>query len=458
MAWFAPSWRRAVALLLLLVGLLLTGGAFAEDASGASNGAAYTFDAAEAIDLVAKSMTEAFRQAIVDPQSGVKLVYYMATIGIAFFGIRMGLGQGDMLEFFVDTVKLMAVGSIALAAIKPMEFAAPYLGGSMTLGEFIRDGFYKVASLGDNPIREAAGAWMEIIVKLVNVPLIPDNVRGSNWISALSWMIANIIPLLGCIVFLALSVCAVAVCAALSLGHILAASLLMDLAIALSPVLVPWIMFRPMNFLFDAWMRSLISGGMLVLVGKVFMLAGNKFASTMTCMLASGVNGAQSLVGTSCPANTGAGVAQGGFFAPWTVMVAFGGVFLACLLFVVIAMKLDGFARSMVSGSGISGISMGEFRNAIAGTGAAGRTAGAPATAAGSLAQGVAAARAGLDATRHASKAQVAAGGKPLTMRQRAQTFSAASGAYNQARRGGARAQIAYTRAVQAGAARAKIR
>lgn len=424
------SLLRTILVAVALV--LLAGIAFAQADPPITPPQAPPFQMGDAINGVVDALLGAFRQQVFAPSAGLKTIYALVTIMVVFSALRMGfLGDVGFAELLVDWFKLAAIAAVAVCAITPLDSLIWLFGAKITLGQAIENWFLKVAGLGNNVIGDGLKNWMEVLKKLMNAPIVPPRVTALEVWPKLGWLLTHCITLLGALIFQVLAVVALGLAAVITVGHLLAAKILMSLAISMAPVLVPWILFRPMQFLFDAWLKTLITGGMLLVVGSFFTRAGMLFADAMNTLM---------------PRLDGAD------WETTSIMITFFTIFLACLLFIVIAQKLDGLARTLVSGSGISGFGLAQLKSAMSATGAVASGPGKAASAMAGAAHGVASAG---QAVAAANAKHKAATGSSMTMGQMAQTFSAAQHAHSKALSQGGGHQNAYVRAMQAGQARA---
>lgn len=386
------------------------------------------FPLAQALSSVFSALSNAFKQTAFSANSGLKVVAALSSIMIVFSGLKMGFsGEGTYHDFMADMFKLAAVSTVCVCAIQPMSALSWALGGNLTLGQAMENWFLHLAGAdqGTDLITTGLQNWVNVMLTLLSANIVPDD---KSW----EWVLLHCIPLFGALIFEIMGVIAMGIAGLLTIGELVAGKLLMDLAISFAPVLVPWLLFKPLQFLFDAWLKSIISGGMLMVVGSFFNAAGQKFAEQMNTLTPQ--------LSTSNWEAT-------------SIMIAWAGVFFACVAFILIASKLSGMARSLVSGSGISGFSIKEMRSAVAASmSVGGAAAGAPGAAASAM-------------HRHSSAQQAvgaanndykAATGGDMRFGQRAATYASASNAYGRASAGGAGMQNSFVAAMNAGKARAK--
>lgn len=148
-----------------------------------------------------------------------------------------------------------------------------------------------------------------------------------------------------------------------------------------------------------------------------------------------------------------------------SVIPAFGGVFLLGLVLVFIAMKVSGFAAALIQGSGVSSVGINGFKQAVGGMASMStRPAGGAASGGAATARGVGHAAnrilgggaGGQAAASMASRGK--AGGGSYTKGELRAMKKAATGAYMQARKGGANLQQARSSAFAAAKANAATR
>jgi len=174
---------------------------------------------------------------------------------------------------------------------------------------------------------------------------------------------------------------------AMILGEAVAADLTIQVALAFAPLMVPWLLFAPMRFLFDAWVKTLLVGGVGFLIALLFCCAMTAFANAAS-------NALNATVGNS--------------FESTKLIATFSPILLGSVVMIMIASKVMSFAHSLVSGGGMSGLSLDSFKMAVgtvsaaaaAPINAARSTASAARTSAETARRGVGMASAGLNSLR----------------------------------------------------------
>jgi hypothetical protein len=270
-------------------------------------------------------------------------------------GVMLASGSSDLFDIAVKGIKLSIVGSIAYSALvaQPWLGQVTGIGGAITLPDAIMTGFYQLmgragATLGWQVDGNSTGAFFNSMVstmanaifRFVDMPILNQDqgfwrravsiLDPANLVAMLYWFVSVLVFVLAC---------------AMLLFEILGAELTIQFAIAFTPLMVPWMLFRPMEFLFNSWLRMLIVGGLGYVAG-ILMISG----------FASFANRASILVQQSRADSMweGAGAAM--------VMLP---VFLGSIIFMMLASKANSIASSLVSGGGVDGISLNTIRNGV---------------------------------------------------------------------------------------------
>lgn len=304
--------------------------------------------------------------------SGVKLLVALMTIHVVVAGIQLASGTTDLFELMLKGMKLSLIGSCALAAIQPQPFLGMMtgIGGSITLPTAIMTGMYKLmqmastagtstaaATAGSNWIHlgtlqangGAAGTAMFSAIfdgifatlgKLLDLPIFGDDatVWERIWSTINGSALASLIYWAGSI-FMYLLACGVLVM------ELIGADLTIKFAIAFTPLMVPWILFRPMEFLFNAWLRSIIIGSLAFVVGILMLSGFSAFA----------VEAANLIQAQAATVST---------YGGYKMAITFLPVFLGSFIFFLLTPKAMNIAQGLISGSGTDGISIHAFRMA----------------------------------------------------------------------------------------------
>lgn len=316
-------------------------------------------DVADMLTSILKGMTEAFKPKI-SAAIGRTIVVSFVTMAIVWGGVQI-VGGMDFVEAVVRLVKLGALAAVAMATFEPV----PWLGGK-SLGGAIQTMFLSASGL-DSAIGAAvsiAGQFLEVIFKMLDFNIMPPTLTGT-W-DKIDWVVSNPVHAFVGTLEVYGAVIAMAIAAALVVGEVFMADITMNLAIALAPVLAPWIMFAPTSFLFDAWLKTLLASGMAYFVASLVAKGAAAFTTAAATAMA-GLNGAT--------------------YSITSVMAVFGGIFLVSLIFVFVAGKVTDLAGRLIAGGVLSGISIQAFRQ---GVGALATTGGAAGRAASSAVRGTA--------------------------------------------------------------------
>lgn len=292
--------------------------------------------------------------------NGKYLVLTLVILNIGYAGIRLAGGTTDAFDLFVTGIKVSMVGSLCLAAVEPQQWLADATnigGGPITLFRAIEVGFEKVLAMAlagskipasaDGMLLSVSQASLGAINEMVKLDIIPKGLTDA-------WQLFT--HLAGLIVGLlawAASVLAFVLAAATIVGEILVAKLSIDIAKAFTGLMVPWLLFQPMKFLFDAWLRT-------VLVGFVALVIAGLFATGMATFATHAADVYQRLPAESAKDLSNIGLA-----------ILYVPMLLGSIVILTLVGKVNSIAQSLFSGSIDSGIGLGSFlrsANMTAGT------------------------------------------------------------------------------------------
>jgi hypothetical protein len=297
----------------------------------------------------------AFKQPIVEfgksmSGGGLVLIWSLVVLHIFVGGFMLAAGTTDLFDLAVQGMKLSFVAFMASSMFVSSN-AMQYLSGYPTVAQAIEAGFLtlmgkaaKAAGLDLGP--GAASTMMESMVRVVLEPVFrmadvkiwPDNFQWSDLLKLPGIIVGLIMWLFATLAFLA----AVAVI----LGEVFSADLLVTFAFAFAPVLVPWLLFRPMQWLFEGWLKAMLLGSLAFLIGLLFAGGMASFASAASTLLA------------NYAASSGVDWFGG------KLVAIFSPILLGSLIIIVICGKTASFAYSLLGGGGIQGISVHAFRQA----------------------------------------------------------------------------------------------
>jgi len=123
----------------------------------------------------------------------------------------------------------------------------------------------------------------------------------------------------------------IAIGAAVGLGTIFMAKFQIALAIALAPVMIPWLMFKPTEFLFSGWLTFLLKGGFVLVAVSAVSGAISASVAGLNTIAAGSVAGIDSAM-------------------------TYGAIALMALLFAFLLLKSADIGAGVISG-GVTGVS-----------------------------------------------------------------------------------------------------
>jgi hypothetical protein len=124
------------------------------------------------------------------------------------------------------------------------------------------------------------------------------------------------------------------------MAHVVMSQVSVALALAMAPLMVPFLMFRPLSFIFDGWLRFLLTACMLKITASfILMMVGGLLANLTTTAAAI----AQEMQGAAAADK----------FA--TDLLMFGMLILFALMAALLMAQAPGMAHGLLSGSGAQG-------------------------------------------------------------------------------------------------------
>ena len=119
------------------------------------------------------------------------------------------------------------------------------------------------------------------IVEVASMPLVSDAefFSPSTWVPALAANLGTLITKLITVVFLL-------VAAVAGMATVIMSFISLKLVLFLAPVMVPFVMFRPMTWLFDSWLRFLLGACMMKIVLAFMLLAAQAILGAMSLVQA----------------------------------------------------------------------------------------------------------------------------------------------------------------------------
>lgn len=298
------------------------------------------FNAGTALSRMFATLQETFRPKI-GPELGTQIVAAFMVLGIVVGAVQV-IGGMDFVEAVVRYCKLGALALIALACFQPVSWLEGNSLGMFLREQFIDGGAAMFAESKDPPVY-LAYQFMKVFDKAISVNVIPSDL--TVWYEKFGFILAHPIATLIALLMVVASAIVLAGVGALVVAEVFLAAISMDLALALTPILVPWVMWRPTSFLFDAWLKTILASGLGFLVASLL--------------------GKGSLAFVEVASTLADGLTYGKTYSIASVAAAYGGFFLISLIFAFLASKVIKLAESLIGGGVLSGFSIQAFRNGV---------------------------------------------------------------------------------------------
>lgn len=297
--------------------------------------------------------------------TGTMLIVALVGLHISVGGIMLAAGTTDAFDLAIKGMKLSLVASLALSAVTPQAWLGTMtgMGGAPTLPNAIMTGMHNLMSMAASASNDPwfrslpasnsngtasngimiSGIFEGIISTLTNFLKIPlFSADQTAW--GKLWAVLDG-SFLGSLLFWIGSVFMFMLAAGMLLLELIGAELTIKFAIAFTPLMVPWILFKPMEFLFDAWLKSLIVGSIGFIVAMLMLSGFSAFA----------IEAAKGITAHSSD------------WTGYSTAMQFLPIFLGSFIFFMIAPKATSIAGGLVSGGGTAGINLHAFRGAVAG-------------------------------------------------------------------------------------------
>ena len=332
--------------------LLFHGAALAEDSTG------------QVINDLYDAFLQPIRQfgsALVAARVGIGLLGSLVALHVIGAGLSFAAGTLDPFGLAARMLRLSLLCALVLATIQRQDWFFS-MSGFDTLGRAIEGGFAQVmrwaavaAELPDagdpaSMIRSVAHTVLTALFKMGEVQVFP---AGTSMWKAMT----NVTGLMVGLVMWFMCVVAYVIAGAIVLGEAVIADLTIQLALAFAPLMVPWLLFAPLRFLFEAWLRTLLIGGVGFVIAILFCAGMAAFARSADRAMA------QVLLEP---------------FVNAKLVATFSPILIGSILMILMAGKVMSFASSLLSGGSPGGVSLGDIRGAL---GAVAQAAAAPARA-----------------------------------------------------------------------------
>lgn len=300
---------------------------------------------------------------------GLILIQSLVILHIAAGGLSYAAGTTDLFDLYVKGVKLSFVAFITAACFIDSP-AMMSMTGYPTVAKAIEGGFRTLqqaaagaaglsASTTGSLVTSIAAAALEPVFRMADLPVVPP---GWDWMD----MLSNLPGILVGLIMWFFATLAFIVAAAVILAEAVAADLTLHIAFAFAPLMVPWLLFRPMEFLFNAWLKTILVAGVGFIIAMLFCGGLAKFAMTASTIL------------SGLQANDGIAGSQ--------LVAIYSPILLGSIILILLGGKVMSVAHGLISGGGMDSISLHAFRQAVAATGAGASIAGKSTAAAGSAA------------------------------------------------------------------------
>ena len=308
-------------------------------------------------------------RALLSKNAGV-FVLSLMVIHVAVGGIMLAAGTTDLFDLYLKGIKLAFVGGLVYSAVTPQPWLATATGTNAdTLPAVIMNGMMKLVTTAveagggfkhfdaSNSLNKAVDSTL--ISNLLNtlmgglVKLLQMEFLSKNWLKALTEALdpATWIAFL----FWGASIIMYVLASGVLLMELIGAELTIKFALAFTPILVPWLLFKPMEFLFNGWLRSLIIGGLAYVISILLVSGFIGFVTTCTELIAQ---------------------QKGQSWTQFNIAMLCLPLFLGSFMFFMMASKAMNIAQGLISGSGTDGISVDTFRRAMGAVGAGAASAG----------------------------------------------------------------------------------
>lgn len=254
--------------------LLLVASAFASSFVDAQPAAAPGLDAgsivpriSEAVDTALNRLGQGTLNGMGATISAFFLVALMVWTALKTMAGGKGLGDliGEWVPIWVSFAFVYAfLNQAGAAAITgTMDAIATAIGGA---------NMNTLSSAIDVVARPVLGS----IVEVASMPLVSDAefFSPSTWVPALAANLGTIITKLITVVFLL-------VAAVAGMATVIMSFISLKLVLFLAPVMVPFVMFKPMTWLFDSWLRFLLGACMMKIVLAFMLLAAQAILGAM---------------------------------------------------------------------------------------------------------------------------------------------------------------------------------
>jgi type IV secretion system protein TrbL len=182
------------------------------------------------------------------------------------------------------------------------------------------------------------GAGYNAFVAITNVFSIPAAMMGSfGWTKIITMLVQILMSIIPVVVTVFLLLIAMMI----YIGVLVTSQISVTIALVFAPILVPFLMFKPADFLFDGWLRFLIGASLMKIIGLLM----NQFTGAILGKMASIATDAHNAGAYGIDGSTGLGID----------IVLLGSMILLAGLAAVMMLQVPSITSGLLSGSSAGG-------------------------------------------------------------------------------------------------------
>jgi len=296
------------------------------------------------------------------------LIYAGVAIGVLWAGVKCLATSKGLGEWFAECVPIFVATAVVMALLSEGGVSSINSTMDVIAGALVKSSSPVDMNKASSVIPYAAKGMMTSVGKVMDMPYsqTAKSVFESLTFGLINTISVALMKLVTC-VFIILAGCTYVATAVMAMVSV-------TLVMALAPVMVPFLIFGPLTWLFESWLKFLIGAGMLKLVGLFMLEITDKVIAQM------------SIVATEIQKDTKSMV-----FEETVADVLLYGTLIFISLFSALLMSqvpsiASGILSGGASGAGFKGLSAATNSAAGRAMGASGRGAGAAAGAGARLA------------------------------------------------------------------------
>jgi len=340
-------------------------------------GTKYPYDASAMVGKIAGSVDSALSSITSNgalSAMGTELTAFFLVLMLVWTSVKnmaagKGFGEliGEWVPIFVSfgLVYAMLDKDVGNLIIKTIGKIGTIIGGQ------------DLTDLG-SAIKSTFTQFMSAIQKVAGMAGTASNKASSGFMDAIASFAASSSAIIFGLIVRAITAFVLIFALVISLGHIIVGTITLKLALALAPVMVPFLMFRPLSWIFESWLKFLISACMLRLVVGFLLSISNAIMGN-TASLAQQISSEASMTAVD---------------SMHADILLYGMVLVYSLISTLLLMQAPSIANGLMSGGGgmgfggIKGLTqspMGKAGGAVAGRGVSASKAGVVGGASGGL-------------------------------------------------------------------------